>query len=255
MLCVGLDPDLAQLPAPLDGALDAIERFCCEIVDATADLVCALQAADRPLLGATRRGGPGSGVRPHQGAPPADPDPPRRQTRRHRLDRRVLRTRGVRSLRGRRGDVQPVPRYRCGDPVAHPRRRVRRLPDEQPGLRASCRISTSPVGRCTSGSPRWSPRAGHRSASAGSSSGRRTPSSSDPYARLAGELPILVPGVGEQGGDVAASVAAGTTSDGHRPAAQLVAGDPLRLVRRGLRRSGAGIERWRRSRRSTPDSV
>ena len=31
---------------------------------------------------------------------------------------------------------------------------------------------------------------------------------------LAGDLPILVPGVGEQGGDVAASVAAGTTADG-----------------------------------------
>ena len=35
MLCVGLDPDPARLPAPLDGAPDAIERFCCAIVDAT----------------------------------------------------------------------------------------------------------------------------------------------------------------------------------------------------------------------------
>src|SRR5688500_17998410 len=41
MLCVGLDPDPARLPASLDGAPDAIERFCCAIVDATADLVCA----------------------------------------------------------------------------------------------------------------------------------------------------------------------------------------------------------------------
>ncbi len=41
MLCVGLDPDLARLPAPLAGAPDAVERFCCAIVDATADLVCA----------------------------------------------------------------------------------------------------------------------------------------------------------------------------------------------------------------------
>lgn len=41
MLCVGLDPDLSRMPAPLDGGADAIERFCCAIVDATADLVCA----------------------------------------------------------------------------------------------------------------------------------------------------------------------------------------------------------------------
>jgi orotidine-5'-phosphate decarboxylase len=43
MLCVGLDPDPARMPAPLDGAADAIERFCIAIVDATADLVCAFK--------------------------------------------------------------------------------------------------------------------------------------------------------------------------------------------------------------------
>jgi len=43
MLCVGLDPETARLPSPLDGAPDAIERFCLEIVDATADLVCAFK--------------------------------------------------------------------------------------------------------------------------------------------------------------------------------------------------------------------
>ncbi len=43
MLCVGLDPDPARMPAPLDGAPDAIERFCRAIIDATADLVCAFK--------------------------------------------------------------------------------------------------------------------------------------------------------------------------------------------------------------------
>jgi orotidine-5'-phosphate decarboxylase len=43
MLCVGLDPDPAALPKPLDGSPDAIERFCTTIVDATADLVCAFK--------------------------------------------------------------------------------------------------------------------------------------------------------------------------------------------------------------------
>lgn len=43
MLCVGLDPDPARMPTPLDGAPDAIERFCIAIIDATADLVCAFK--------------------------------------------------------------------------------------------------------------------------------------------------------------------------------------------------------------------
>ena len=43
MLCVGLDPDLDRLPTSLHGRSDAIERFCLEIVAATADLVCAFK--------------------------------------------------------------------------------------------------------------------------------------------------------------------------------------------------------------------
>jgi orotidine-5'-phosphate decarboxylase len=43
LLCVGLDPDPARFPAPLDPAPDAVFRFCKEIVDATADLVCAFK--------------------------------------------------------------------------------------------------------------------------------------------------------------------------------------------------------------------
>jgi orotidine-5'-phosphate decarboxylase len=46
MLCVGLDPDPSKFPVPLDATErghDAILRFCTEIVDATADLVCAFK--------------------------------------------------------------------------------------------------------------------------------------------------------------------------------------------------------------------
>lgn len=42
MVCVGLDPDPSKLPASLTGP-DAIFRFCADIVDATADLVCAFK--------------------------------------------------------------------------------------------------------------------------------------------------------------------------------------------------------------------
>ncbi len=43
MLCVGLDPDPARMPLPLDGAHGATETFCKAIIDATADLVCAFK--------------------------------------------------------------------------------------------------------------------------------------------------------------------------------------------------------------------
>lgn len=43
MLCVGLDPDPARLPRALQGRSDAILSFCTAIVDATADLVCAFK--------------------------------------------------------------------------------------------------------------------------------------------------------------------------------------------------------------------
>ena len=43
LLCVGLDPDLARLPAHLQSEPDGIVRFCTAIIDATADLACAFK--------------------------------------------------------------------------------------------------------------------------------------------------------------------------------------------------------------------
>jgi orotidine-5'-phosphate decarboxylase len=43
LLCVGLDPDPARFPNALDLGHDAVFRFCKEIVDATADVVCAFK--------------------------------------------------------------------------------------------------------------------------------------------------------------------------------------------------------------------
>ncbi|MBI4989303.1 MAG: orotidine-5'-phosphate decarboxylase [Rhodocyclales bacterium] len=43
LLCVGLDPDPAKFPAVLKGRGDAIFEFCRAIADATADLVCAFK--------------------------------------------------------------------------------------------------------------------------------------------------------------------------------------------------------------------
>ena len=43
LLCVGLDPDPAKFPAHLKGQPDAIFEFCKAIADATADLVCCFK--------------------------------------------------------------------------------------------------------------------------------------------------------------------------------------------------------------------
>lgn len=43
LVCVGLDPEPAKFPAHLRDAPDAVFEFCRVIVDATADLVCAFK--------------------------------------------------------------------------------------------------------------------------------------------------------------------------------------------------------------------
>jgi orotidine-5'-phosphate decarboxylase len=43
LLCVGLDPDIQKFPAHLQGQPDAIVGFCKAIIDATADVACAFK--------------------------------------------------------------------------------------------------------------------------------------------------------------------------------------------------------------------
>ncbi|HEY4317430.1 MAG TPA: orotidine-5'-phosphate decarboxylase [Herbaspirillum sp.] len=43
MLCIGLDPDIGRFPPQLKGKPDAIFTFCKAIVDATADTACAVK--------------------------------------------------------------------------------------------------------------------------------------------------------------------------------------------------------------------
>ncbi|MFJ3045497.1 orotidine-5'-phosphate decarboxylase [Herbaspirillum chlorophenolicum] len=43
LLCVGLDPDVKKIPEELRGKSDAIFEFCRAIVDATADAACAFK--------------------------------------------------------------------------------------------------------------------------------------------------------------------------------------------------------------------
>lgn len=56
MLCVGLDPDLSRLPEGIERTPAGVEAFCRQIVDATGDLVCAFkpQIAYFAAIGAER---------------------------------------------------------------------------------------------------------------------------------------------------------------------------------------------------------
>lgn len=42
-LCVGLDPDISKLPTQFNADPLGVQKFCIDIVDATADLVCAFK--------------------------------------------------------------------------------------------------------------------------------------------------------------------------------------------------------------------
>jgi orotidine-5'-phosphate decarboxylase len=57
LLCVGLDPDADRLPEPVAGHREPLYEFCAGIVDATADLVCAFkpQIAYFAALGAEQQ--------------------------------------------------------------------------------------------------------------------------------------------------------------------------------------------------------
>lgn len=43
LLCVGLDPDVDKLPAPLHTHTDAVYQFCADIINATSDVVAAFK--------------------------------------------------------------------------------------------------------------------------------------------------------------------------------------------------------------------
>lgn len=72
LLCIGLDPDVARLPPPTRGAPDPVYAFCAAIIDATSDLVCAFKPniAFFEVLGTT---GPATLRRVISAVPPGIP--------------------------------------------------------------------------------------------------------------------------------------------------------------------------------------
>lgn len=215
-LCVGLDPDPQRYPAHLAGRPDRVLAFCRAIVDATADLVCAFKpqiayfAAQRAedqleaLIAHIHQHHPGVPV--ILDAKRGDIGPTASQYAREAFDRY-------------RADALTVNPYMGLDSL-HPY-----LERPGKGVIVLCRTS-NPGGsdlqflEVARGEPlyqrvaRLCAGAWNGNGQVGLVVGATFPAELAKVRALAPDLPILVPGIGAQGGDVAATLAAGRDQRG-----------------------------------------
>jgi len=216
LLCVGLDPDPARFPAHLHGQPDAIFRFCSEIVDATADLVCCFKpqiayfAAQRAedqleaLIAHIHARHPGTPV--VLDAKRGDIGSTASQYAVEAFERFGADAITVNPYMGR-DSVEPYLEY------------------ADKGVILLCRTS-NPGGSDVQfldvgGGERLFERVARLVADEWNASGNCSlvvgatfPNEIARVRALVGDLPLLVPGIGAQGGDIAATVEAGRSADG-----------------------------------------
>lgn len=213
MLCIGLDPDPDRYPARIAGDPAPAYEFCAAIVDATADLVCAF----KPQFA-------------HFAAQSAENQLERlcHHIRERHPDVTLI-------LDAKRGDIASTAtfyaeevfgRYGAHAVTVNPYLGTDAAEPflARGGVIALCRTSNDGAGELqdldVDGRPlylrvaemvatRWS-----QHGECGLVAGATAPGELADIRHTAGELPLLVPGVGAQGGDVEASVAAGATPDG-----------------------------------------
>jgi orotidine-5'-phosphate decarboxylase len=214
MLCVGLDPDPTRTPESLGDSRDATFQFCKQIVDATADTVCAF----KPQIA-------------YFAAHSAEAALERLCTYIRDTYPNVLLI-----LDAKRGDIGPTAeqyaqeafvRYGADVVTVNPylgTDSIEPFLREDRGAFVLCRTSNPGSGDFQSlvvdGRPLYA-RVAERAAAewshlgdCGLVVGATYPQELTEVRAIVGEMPLLVPGVGAQGGDVAATVAAGRTDDG-----------------------------------------
>ena len=214
MLCVGLDPDPAKIPAHLQGP-DAIFRFCADIADATADLACAFkpQIAYFAAIGAEA------------------------QLEKLCEHIRTNHPQVVLILDAKRGDIGPTAeryaheafvRYEADAVTVNPYLGTDSLEPflahTGKGVIVLCRTSNPGSGDLqmltTDGRPMYQ-HVAHMAADQWSKMGEVAlvvgatyPAELATVRSIVGDMPLLVPGIGAQGGDVVATVNAGATANG-----------------------------------------
>ena len=214
MLCVGLDPDPRRMPAGCDGD-DATFDFCRAIVDATADLVCAF----KPQFA-------------HFAAQRAEPALERLCTYIREAHPDVLLL-----LDAKRGDIgstaehyatEAFVRYGAHAVTVNPYLGFDAvepfLRHDGHGVFVLCRTSNPGGGDfqdlLVDGRPLYQHVAARvadewsRHGECGLVVGATWPGELAEVRAVVGDLPILVPGIGAQGGDIEATVTAGTDSTG-----------------------------------------
>ena len=214
MLCVGLDPDPSRLPAQFEPSPAGAYDFCKAIVDATAATVCAF----KPQFA-------------YFAAQRAEPELERLCHYIHDTYPNVLLI-----LDAKRGDIGPTAeqyareafdRYGADVVTVNPYMGTDSIEPylayADRGVLVLCRTSNSGGGAFQSldvgGEPLYA-RVARRVASewsrigeCGLVVGATFPAELAAVRAIVGEMPILVPGVGAQGGDIDATVQAGATAD------------------------------------------
>lgn len=216
MVCVGLDPDPSSLPPALASDPDGVFRFCTAIVDATADLVCAFkpQIAYFSAIGAEQ------------------------QLERVCAHIRANHPEVVLILDAKRGDIgstaeryahEAFVRYGADAVTVNPYLGSDSLQPflahQGKGVIVLCRTSNPGSADFQSLDTADGPlyvhvarRAVHEWSRIGDVAlvvGATYPEELAIVRGIVGDLPLLVPGIGAQGGDVAATVDAGRDSTGY----------------------------------------
>ncbi|HMM51528.1 MAG TPA: orotidine-5'-phosphate decarboxylase [Burkholderiaceae bacterium] len=210
MLCVGLDPDPSRLPAHLAGRPDAILSFCREIVDATAEFACAFKPQIAYFAAARAEEQLEDLVAHIRHAHPGKP---------------VI-------LDVKRGDIgataeqyarEAFERYRADAATVNPYMGFDSLEPwlawRDRGVILLCRTSNpggSDLQALEVGDERLFERVARLAAGPWNTSGQlglvvgaTYPAELARVRAIAGDLPLLVPGIGAQGGDIEATVRAG----------------------------------------------
>ncbi|HRP65179.1 MAG TPA: orotidine-5'-phosphate decarboxylase [Thauera sp.] len=219
LLCVGLDPDPARFPAHLQGRPDAIFAFCKAIVDATAELVCCFKP-QIAYFAAHRAEDQLEALIAHIHA--AHPDTPVILDAKRGDIGSTAEQYAIEAFERFRADAITVNPYMGRDSVDP----YLAWPDK--GVILLCRTSNpggsdlqfldvdTPKGRmklyehvARTVAEDW-----NASGNCGLVVGATFPAEIARVRELTGDMPLLVPGIGAQGGDIAATLAAGRTAQG-----------------------------------------
>ena len=219
LLCVGLDPDPAKFPAHLQGRPDAILAFCTQIVDATPDLVCCFKP-QIAYFAAHRAEDQLEALIEHIHA--AHPDTPVILDAKRGDIGSTAEQYAIEAFERFKADAITVNPYMGRDSVDP----YLAWPDK--GVILLCRTSNpggsdlqfleveTPHGRmklyehvARTVAEDW-----NASGNCALVVGATFPAEIARVRQLVGDMPLLVPGIGAQGGDIAATLAAGRTANG-----------------------------------------